>query len=75
MPHYAESNAFESNAQRVMGICNACRYCEGFCAVFPAHRTPEPPSLQPISLTSPIFATIARNATMLARIRRRMNSR
>ena len=21
---------------RVMGICNACRYCEGFCAVFPA---------------------------------------
>ena len=23
-------------AQRVMRICNACRYCEGFCAVFPA---------------------------------------
>ncbi len=23
-------------ANRVMGICNACRYCEGFCAVFPA---------------------------------------
>ncbi len=23
-------------AERVMGICNACRYCEGFCAVFPA---------------------------------------
>lgn len=22
--------------QRVMSICNACRYCEGFCAVFPA---------------------------------------
>jgi len=21
---------------RVMGICNSCRYCEGFCAVFPA---------------------------------------
>ena len=21
---------------RVMQICNACRYCEGFCAVFPA---------------------------------------
>ena len=21
---------------RVMTICNACRYCEGFCAVFPA---------------------------------------
>jgi citrate/tricarballylate utilization protein len=23
-------------ADRVMVICNACRYCEGFCAVFPA---------------------------------------
>jgi citrate/tricarballylate utilization protein len=23
-------------AERVMSICNACRYCEGFCAVFPA---------------------------------------
>ena len=23
-------------AARVMGICNSCRYCEGFCAVFPA---------------------------------------
>ena len=21
---------------RIMGICNACRYCEGLCAVFPA---------------------------------------
>ena len=25
-----------NEAERVMGICNACRYCEGFCAVFPA---------------------------------------
>jgi citrate/tricarballylate utilization protein len=23
-------------AQRLMTICNACRYCEGYCAVFPA---------------------------------------
>jgi citrate/tricarballylate utilization protein len=23
-------------AQRVFQICNACRYCEGYCAVFPA---------------------------------------
>lgn len=23
-------------AGRMMAICNACRYCEGFCAVFPA---------------------------------------
>src|SRR3954469_5217241 len=22
--------------QRIFTICNACRYCEGYCAVFPA---------------------------------------
>jgi citrate/tricarballylate utilization protein len=30
------------DARRELEICNACRYCEGFCAVFPAlmqHRT------------------------------------
>lgn len=26
----------ETEVQRQMTICNACRYCEGFCAVFPA---------------------------------------
>src|SRR5512139_2071984 len=26
----------EAEVGRVMEICNACRYCEGFCAVFPA---------------------------------------
>jgi len=26
----------EREAARQFGICNACRYCEGFCAVFPA---------------------------------------
>ena len=26
----------EAEVSRVMIICNACRYCEGFCAVFPA---------------------------------------
>ncbi len=26
----------ESEVGRQMQICNACRYCEGFCAVFPA---------------------------------------
>ena len=26
----------ESEAARQLQICNACRYCEGFCAVFPA---------------------------------------
>ena len=26
----------EAEVERQMQICNACRYCEGFCAVFPA---------------------------------------
>jgi citrate/tricarballylate utilization protein len=26
----------ESEVSRQLQICNACRYCEGFCAVFPA---------------------------------------
>jgi citrate/tricarballylate utilization protein len=28
--------AAESEVARQLQICNACRYCEGFCAVFPA---------------------------------------
>ncbi len=28
--------AHEAEVGRQMQICNACRYCEGFCAVFPA---------------------------------------
>ena len=30
-----DQKAHEETA-RIMQICNACRYCEGFCAVFPA---------------------------------------
>jgi len=26
----------QSEVARILQICNACRYCEGFCAVFPA---------------------------------------
>ncbi|MDQ8019451.1 MAG: tricarballylate utilization 4Fe-4S protein TcuB [Bordetella sp.] len=29
-------SASEAEVDRQMHICNACRYCEGFCAVFPA---------------------------------------
>jgi citrate/tricarballylate utilization protein len=32
----AHANAAFSEADRLMTICNACRYCEGLCAVFPA---------------------------------------
>jgi citrate/tricarballylate utilization protein len=30
------TSAAEGEVARVMQICNACRYCEGYCAVFPA---------------------------------------
>ena len=29
-------SAPETEVARQLQICNACRYCEGFCAVFPA---------------------------------------
>lgn len=32
-PH---ANAALAEADRLMVVCNACRYCEGLCAVFPA---------------------------------------
>ena len=32
----ARSSDHESEARRMLSVCNACRYCEGFCAVFPA---------------------------------------
>jgi len=32
----ADLSADEAEVARVLQICNACRYCEGFCAVFPA---------------------------------------
>nr|WP_143160921.1 tricarballylate utilization 4Fe-4S protein TcuB [Pollutimonas bauzanensis] len=35
-PALALLTADEAEAARILQICNACRYCEGFCAVFPA---------------------------------------
>jgi len=35
-PVVAPAAAPENEAARILQICNACRYCEGFCAVFPA---------------------------------------
>lgn len=32
----ATETAAETEVARTLQICNACRYCEGFCAVFPA---------------------------------------
>lgn len=32
----ADLTVDETEVARIMQICNACRYCEGFCAVFPA---------------------------------------
>lgn len=34
--HTKPLSANEKEVARIMQICNACRYCEGFCAMFPA---------------------------------------
>ncbi|MEQ1946506.1 MAG: tricarballylate utilization 4Fe-4S protein TcuB [Bryobacteraceae bacterium] len=34
--HQIELTPTAREAERLMVICNACRYCEGYCAVFPA---------------------------------------
>jgi citrate/tricarballylate utilization protein len=36
IPIATEPRAAEVEVARVLQVCNACRYCEGFCAVFPA---------------------------------------
>ena len=36
MSHIGGASRAVQHARRTMEICNACRYCEGFCAVFPA---------------------------------------
>jgi citrate/tricarballylate utilization protein len=36
MPPEGHANEDLAEADRLMTICNACRYCEGLCAVFPA---------------------------------------
>ena len=35
-PEASRLAATLAEAERVLAICNACRYCEGYCAVFPA---------------------------------------
>ena len=35
-PHKNLENHLVDDGARQMTICNACRYCEGYCAVFPA---------------------------------------
>lgn len=34
--HPLDASDTVAEAQRHMAVCNACRYCEGYCAVFPA---------------------------------------
>ena len=44
-----DSSSPTDEAIRLMTICNACRYCEGYCPVFPAmtlHRTFDPATVE-----------------------------
>jgi hypothetical protein len=60
-------------AERLMTVCNSCRYCEGLCAVFPAMECAAT-SPTATSNTSPISATPAAPAMSTASSRRRTNS-
>ena len=57
-------------AQRCTTICNACRYCEGFCAVFPVMELRRKFTEQELKY----FATTAAAAIMPASMPRRTNS-
>ena len=57
---------------RVMQICNACRYCEGFCAVFPA-MTRRRHFNEGESATCRICVTIVVHAIMPVNMRHHMN--
>jgi hypothetical protein len=63
-----------AEARRQVEICNACRYCEGYCAVFPAinRSGPSPTATSP---SSPISATTAAAAITPASTHRRTSSR
>jgi len=39
-----QGTSAQEETRRVMAICNACRYCEGFCAVFPAMESQREPA-------------------------------
>ena len=36
LPRSLDTSDTVAEARRHMAVCNACRYCEGYCAVFPA---------------------------------------
>ncbi len=61
-------------ADRLMTVCNSCRYCEGLCAVFPAMEMRRAFSGPATSTISPTSATPAAPATPTASSRRRTNS-
>ncbi len=69
----ADSDA-RREARRDFEICNACRYCEGYCAVFPAMGLRQGNSPRRTSRTLPTSATAARAATTPANTRRRIPS-
>ena len=60
-------------ANRQMTICNACRYCEGLCAVFPAMERSRTFS-EAVSNISPTCVTVAVRAITPVSMRRRTNS-
>ena len=69
-----ELTAPETEVARQLQICNACRYCEGFCAMFPAMTRRLEFGKADIHFLANL-ATTAAPACTLASTRRRMNLR
>jgi hypothetical protein len=65
----------KAEVARVLQICNACRYCEGFCAVFPAMTRRLEFNKPPTCTTWPTCATTAAPACTPASTRRRTSLR
>ena len=57
-----------------MTICNACRYCEGLCAVFPAMEMRRTFAAGDLDLSRQSLPPVRRLLSAIASIRRRMNS-
>ncbi len=60
-----EGHASHEETRRIMQICNACRYCEGYCAVFPPWKDAVNLALATPPIW-PIYVTIAGRVTTLA---------
>jgi len=52
MPIADDAHRIAANARRALEICNACQFCDGYCAVFPALKTRRSVSAEDLTFLS-----------------------